>query len=76
MVEELGVVVVVVVVVDGVVVVVGGGPLETTMSTELPGATELPALGLVEMICPAGAFDVWLVMLPTTRPTVLRTLPA
>ena len=37
-----GLVVVVVVVVDVDVVVVGGGPVETTMSTELPGLTNVP----------------------------------
>jgi hypothetical protein len=74
-VDELGDVVVVVV--GGVVVVVvGGGPLDTTMSTELPGRTWAPALGVEAMICPAGAFDVWLVMFPTTRFARARTLPA
>ena len=51
------------------VVVVGGAPWETTMLTELPGATGVPALGLEEMITLAGTVgDCWLVTLPTLRP--------
>jgi hypothetical protein len=50
---ELDGLVVVVVVVDVVVVVVGGGPLDTVMSTELPGLTETPAEGFDAMTTPA-----------------------
>ncbi len=61
----------VVVVVGGTVevVVVGGGPVETTMSTELPGLTEDPAEGLWEMTCPgAKLLDAAELMLPTLSP--------
>jgi hypothetical protein len=71
--------VVVVEVVDGgdvvEVVVVGGAPEETTMLTELPGATGVPAFGLEEMTTPAVGYwvDVWLVTLPTLRPACWRS---
>ena len=49
-----GVDVVVVVELVLVVVVGGGGPAETTMLTELPGVTEVPAAGSEEMTTLAG----------------------
>jgi hypothetical protein len=68
--DELGDVVVVVEVEDDVVVVVGGGgPVDTTIATELPGATEAPGPGTVEMIWPAPYWvDDWLDTPPTLRP--------
>jgi hypothetical protein len=72
--DELGCVVVVVVV---VVVVAGGGPVDTTMLTELPGGTEVPGPGLVEMICPsANSLEGWAVTPPTTRPACWSRAPA
>ena len=57
--------------VDGDVVVVGGGPLETTMSTELPGLTEVPAGGLDWITMSAAKlFDGADEMFPTTRPVL------
>jgi hypothetical protein len=44
---------VVVVLVEVVVVVSGGGPEETRIDTELPGGTNVPEPGLVEIISPA-----------------------
>ncbi len=77
-VELEGVVVVVVLVVEVVVVVVvvGGGPVDTTMSTELPGFTDVPAGGLEEITSPALlGDDAWL-MLPRLRPAWPSTLLA
>ncbi len=69
MVELDGLVVLVVVVVDVDVVVVGGGPLETVMSTELPGLTEAPADGLEEITMPAGWLELAGRMFPRLRPS-------
>ena len=52
-------------VVEVVVVVVGGGPDETTMSTELPGLTDVPTEGLEEITSPALLGDGAWLMLPT-----------
>ena len=51
-----------------VVVVVGGAPVETAMSTELPGGTLVPATGLDETTIPGPyCVDETEVMVPTVN---------
>jgi hypothetical protein len=79
-VDEFGVVVVVVVEegVVVVVVVVGGVPEEMIRLTEVPGATEVLAGGVVEITSPLGycVDDCVVGFDPTTRPALPMALPA